>query len=220
LEHYLLYGYKKGYIPSLDFDSNFYLTAYPDVKHSKINPLLHYVLYGISEGKIIQKSESLMRKEEILNTNINLLNNYTFDEEPLVSIIILNRNGLNHLKTLFKDFKKNTNYSNYEIIIVDNASTDASIKFIKELSNKLPIKIIENKENLSFSKANNNASKIAKGEYILLLNNDIEPTYGWLNEMMGTMQSKENVGAVGAKLIFPYYFDYKSSRKSFKIQHS
>ena len=55
---------------------------------------------------------------------------------------------------------------------------------------------------------------------MLLLNNDIEPTYGWLNEMVGCILNNENVGSVGAKLIFPYYDDMKSQEKSYSIQHA
>ncbi|MDL2271090.1 glycosyltransferase family 2 protein [Methanobrevibacter sp. OttesenSCG-928-I08] len=221
LEYYLIYGYLEGHIPSLDFDPDFYLTNYVDVKNSGMNPLVHYALYGANEGKLIQKSPSILKHEEIINTNRNILSNYNFDEEPLVSIIILNRNGITHLKRLFKDFREKTNYDNFEIIIVDNASSDESLDYLKELQKNLPIKIIENDINVSFSKGNNDAAKIANGEYLLLLNNDIEPTYGWLNEMMGTMLfNDDNVGAVGAKLIFPYYFDYKNKKKSYKIQHA
>lgn len=56
-------------------------------------------------------------------------------------------------------------------------------------------------------------------ENICFFNNDIEPTYGWLNELVGTMVNNENGGAVGAKLIFPYYFN-ENKDKSFTIQHS
>lgn len=217
LTHYLVKGYKEGKSPSLDFDDDFYLKAYPDVRQAGINPLVHYMAYGINEGKIIQKSYSIRRKNEICETNLPFLANYHFDEEPLVSIIILNRDGIHHLKRLFKDFDKKTNYSNYEIIVVDNASSDDSVKYLKSLD--LPITIIENDVNVSFSKGNNNAAKIANGDYLLLLNNDIEPTYGWLNELVGTIENNDNVACVGAKLVFPYYFT-ENREKSFLIQHS
>lgn len=157
------------------------------------------------------------QKDNILKTNLSLLSNYEFDEEPLVSIIILNRDGLHHLKRLFKDFSNKTNYSNYEIIVVDNASEDGSVEYLKSLD--LNINIIENKENVSFSKGNNEAVRIANGEYVLLLNNDIEPTYGWLNEMVGTIVNNDNVASVGAKLIYPFFYD-KNIDKSFSIQHA
>ena len=217
LNHYLTKGYREGKLPSLDFDPDFYLKTYPDVKQAHLNPLLHYIAYGKSEGKIIQQAYSIRRKEEICETNLAFLSNYEFDTEPLVSIIILNRNGLTHLKRLFKDFDAKTNYSNYEIIVVDNASTDDSVSFLKSLD--LPITVIENDINVSFSKGNNDAAKIAKGQYLLLLNNDIEPTYGWLNELVGTIYYNDDVVSVGAKLIFPYYFNV-NRESSYKIQHS
>ena len=217
LKHYLTRGHLEGKLPSLDFDPDFYLKTYPDVKQSGLNPLFHYVVYGKEEGKLYQQSYSIRRKEEICETNLAFLSNYEFDEEPLVSIIILNRNGLNNLKCLFKDFDAKTNYSNYEIIVVDNASTDESVNYLKSLD--LPIRIIENDVNVSFSKGNNDAAKIANGEYLLLLNNDIEPTYGWLNEMVGAIFYNDDVVSVGAKLIFPFYFNV-NRELSYTIQHS
>lgn len=217
LTHYLAKGYREGKLPSLDFDPDFYLKTYPDVELADINPLFHYIAHGKSEGKSYQQSIAIRRKEEICETNLAFLSNYEFDSEPLVSIIILNKDGLHHLKRLFKDFDEKTNYSNYEIIVVDNASKDESVNYLKSLD--LPIRIIENDVNVSFSKGNNDASKIANGEYLLLLNNDIEPTYGWLNELVGTILNNDDVASVGAKLIFPFYYNV-NRESSFKIQHS
>ena len=217
LTHYLTKGFREGKLPSHNFDSDFYITAYPDVERAGMNPLLHYISHGRSEGKFIQQSYCIRRKEEICETNLAFLSNYKFETEPLVSIIILNKDGLNHLKRLFKDFDRKTNYSNYEIIVVDNASVDESVSYLKSLD--LPIKIIQNDVNVSFSKGNNDAAKIANGKYLLLLNNDIEPTYGWLNEMVGTIENNENVASVGAKLIFPFYFS-ENREASYGIQHS
>ena len=219
LVHYLFHGYKEGKKPTANFDLEKYLKKFPEIEKNSLNPIIHYIENN-NEGFIRKYNPFEIMKERILSTNLSFLNNYEFDEEPLVSIIILNRNGLNHLKVLFKDFDKKTNYSNYEIIVVDNASCDQSVEYLYSLKKDLPIKIIENIENVSFSKGNNDAAKIANGKYLLLLNNDIEPTYGWLNEMMGTMLNNDNVGAVGAKLIFPYYEDILNQPKSFSIQHA
>lgn len=217
LTHYLSKGHKQGKLPSLEFDTDSYLRAYNDVGYSGVNPVLHYVAYGKKEGRYYQPAYCVRRKKEICETNLAFLSNYEFDEEPLVSIIILNRNGIDHLRRLFKDFDDKTNYSNYEIIVVDNASTDDSVSYLKSLD--LPIRIIENDINVSFSKGNNDAAKIANGRYLLLLNNDIEPTYGWLNELVGTIYYNDDVASVGAKLVFPYYFN-SNRHLSYKIQHS
>ena len=214
--HYLTVGHKENKNPNAEFVTSFYNYKYPKVARYNLNPLVHYAKWGKDEGREINYFK---KRDTIINNNLIYLANYEFEIEPLVSIIILNKDGLAHLKKLFRDFSKKTNYSNYEIIVVDNASQDDSVKYLKSL-NEMDIKIIENKENVSFSKGNNDAVKIAKGEYILLLNNDIEPTYGWLNELMGTIIYNENVGAVGAKLVFPFFDDLKQQEYSFTLQHT
>jgi len=88
---------------------------------------------------------------------------------PLVSIVMLNYNGLKYLKKTIPSVFE-LDYPNYEFIIVDNGSTDGSIEFIKKFGN---IRLIENRENLGYSKGKNIGIMKAKGEYILSLDNDI-----------------------------------------------
>lgn len=220
LTHYLFHGGAEGKYPSTKFNGNKYLNQNPHLIKNNTNPLAHYILKGKKEGQKTHPINYNQQKNKILKNNLLYLHNYKFKKEPLVSIIILNRNGQHHLKRLFTKFKENTNYNNYEIIIVDNASTDQSIQYLNKIQKTLPITIIQNQTNQSFSHANNQAVQKAKGELILLLNNDIEPTYGWLNEMVGTIQKNPQIAAVGAKLIYPYYFDRISPEKSFTIQHA
>ncbi len=180
------------------------------------------LIKNFNEPENILTEEQIKEKYgEIISTNASIVNISHFeDNAPLVSIIILNRNGINHLKRLFKDFKERIQYPFYEVIVVDNASTDDSIKFLEQVLKILPLTIIKNAENKSFSQANNEAVDIAKGEYILLLNNDVEPLYGWLNEMMQTALKSDDIGAVGAKLIYPDCSNSTYNKNnSFKIQH-
>lgn len=211
MHHFLSEGYKEGKNPNSEFVTSFYKNRYNDVKET--NPFVHYLTKG--PGRKINYFDE---KNRILNTNSAFLSNYEFENEPLVSIIILNKDGLNHLKRLFDDFEYKANYSNFEIIVVDNASEDDSVNYLKSLD--LDIEVIENNENVSFAKGNNDAVKLSNGEYVLLLNNDIEPTYGWLNEMMGTIIYNDNVASVGAKLVYPYIDDPENTHKSFTIQHA
>ncbi len=132
-----------------------------------------------------------------------------------VSIIIINRNGIAHLKNLIPALLKHTDSSLYELIFVDNASTDDSISFIKKgitAHHHAPLlQLIKNTKNESFSKANNQAVALARGKYLVLLNNDIEPCADWLNNLLACANNIKNIGSVGAKLIYP---DFKRSTLS------
>ena len=175
-----------------------------------------------------EKKLSIQYKNEIRTNRKNYpARRFTFAggfSEPFVSIIILNRNGKKNLKTLFKSMKRCRFYSSFEIIIVDNDSTDDSLAYIRKMSKYFDIHCRENKTNESFSVANNKAAKKAKGDWLLFLNNDIEVTDGWLDELLEAAieKSRENpVGAVGARLIYPHIpSKEKNSPKSFCIQHA
>jgi len=135
---------------------------------------------------------------------------------PLVTIIILNRNGLSHLKNLIKYLRENTIYPNFEVIVFDNKSSDGSINFLKTVT-EIPLRVIENHFNDTFSAANNKAANEANGELLLFLNNDVMPLYGWLNQMVKTYLETKDVGLVGSKLIYPK--DY-IEKDTLKIQHN
>ena len=149
----------------------------------------------------------------------------------LVSIIVLNRNGLGHLKTLIPALLMNTCGIKYELILVDNASSDSSVAYVqnkfKEHGSIIPLQLIQNKINQTFSVANNKAAAVAKGKYLVLLNNDIEPLAGWLNYLLQCIETEHGVGSVGARLVYPYRkpsrfinpFKKKNSNSCF-IQHA
>lgn len=138
------------------------------------------------------------------------------DNPPLVSIIILTRDGLGHLQRLFENFDKLTGYQNYELIVVDNASKDGTKAYLNKLKKHINLRVVYNPENKSFSESNNIGARRANGKYLLFLNNDVSPTDGWLNHMMNTAIKSKDIGAVGAKLVYPYKLEFKNS---YKIQH-
>lgn len=215
--HYQNIGFKKGFNPSEEFNTKWYLNTYPDIKRAGVNPLLHYINYGQYEKRIprpITEQEAYQLSKKI-ESKAKAEKLFEFDENsPLVSIIILTRDGIDYLKTLFENFAETICYPNYEIIVVDNDSSDETVEYLKELSKELPIKIIENKTNESFSEANNKGVRESEGEYVLLLNNDMEPIYGWLNHMMKTYLESPEIGVVGAKLIFPFREDDPTSMRT------
>ena len=116
----------------------------------------------------------------------------------MISVIIVNFSGLKYLEDCFNSLYTNLSNLSYEIIVVDNGSTDNSISFIKENHEK--IKIIESHENLGFGKANNLGVSYAKGETILFLNNDTI----LLNDIKPAVEvlySKNNFGIVSINMV-------------------
>ncbi|RJQ37938.1 glycosyltransferase family 2 protein [Candidatus Microgenomates bacterium] len=123
----------------------------------------------------------------------------------ILSIIILNYNTkdltIACLKSLTENYKEELKKEEYEIIVVDNASTDGSVSEITKLLNKSNQKLIENQKNLGFTKGNNLAAKNAKGKYLFFLNSDTEVLDRGLVEMVDFMEKNQNVGILGAKLL-------------------
>ena len=124
--------------------------------------------------------------------------NFPLNGEPKVSIIIPTKDNSIFLRKCLRSIEYNTNYQNYEIIIVDNNSTEIETK---QYLNSLPYTILNYNGNFNFSKINNFAVSKSSGKYLLFLNDDVEVLEpNWLNEMLGICQQKD-VGVVGAKLL-------------------
>ena len=123
-----------------------------------------------------------------------------------LSIIIVNWNTKQLLLDCLGSIFKNTKDLNYEIIVVDNGSTDGSVEEIQNLKSKIQsynakFKIIKNKQNLGFAKANNQGIKIAKGKYILLLNSDTKIVDNALKRLVDFAKTKQNWGVLGPRLL-------------------
>jgi O-antigen biosynthesis protein len=121
--------------------------------------------------------------------------------EPLVSIIIPTRNGVDILKLCVDSLLDRMTYGNVEIIVVDNGSDDPlALKYLDSLRSMNRFKVIRDDGPFNYSAINNRAVAQSSGEYIVLLNNDVEViTPGWLEDMLG-MASLPGVGVVGACL--------------------
>ena len=119
-----------------------------------------------------------------------------------LSIIIVNFNTKEFLRNCLKSVIESTKNISYEIIIVDNSSHDKSVEMVKK---EFPeIRIIANKQNVGFSKANNQGVKISKeSRYILFLNSDTIIRKNVLEDMIKFMDSHKDAGAATCKLIMP-----------------
>ncbi|RJR24503.1 glycosyltransferase family 2 protein [Candidatus Microgenomates bacterium] len=129
-------------------------------------------------------------------------------KNPLVSVLIVNYNGGAVLDSCLASLKK-TDYPNFETIVVDNGSTDESIKMIKKKYKWVILS--EAKKNLGFAAGNNFAYKSSGGEYIALLNGDTEVEPGWLRKLVEFAQKHKDGAAFAAKVLF---FDDKKTLNS------
>ncbi len=129
---------------------------------------------------------------------------YPVQGEPLVSIVILNREEKDTLKACLDSILEKTTYKNYEILIVENNSSSEEIfRYYRQISTNPRIRLFRWKKEFNFSAINNFAVRHARGEYVLFLNNDVTVISGdWMEEMLGVCQ-RPDVGAVGVKLLYP-----------------
>lgn len=123
----------------------------------------------------------------------------------LVSIVIPTRDQSKLLKLCINSILGNTSYKNYEIIIVDNGSEElAAIEYLSSLASYKNIQVVSYNKPFNYSEINNFAVKnFVNGEYVLLMNNDIEIiNEDWLGEML-MHACQADIGCVGAKLLYP-----------------
>jgi hypothetical protein len=115
---------------------------------------------------------------------------------PFISIIVVNYNGQKWLELCIPSLLK-TKYPCFEIIIVDNASSDNSVSYIHE---KFPsVIVLANVKNLGYSNAVNSALSTCRGKFIAVLNNDIEVEPDWLEKLVNTLDQDDKIGIVAPK---------------------
>ena len=129
---------------------------------------------------------------------------YELTSRPLVSIIIPNKDHVDDLSRCVESIINLSTYDNYEIVIVENNSETAEIRtYYEEISRHPRVQVVEYKGDFNYSKINNFGVQYAKGEYLLLLNNDTEViTPDWMEELLMYAMRKD-VGVAGAKLYYP-----------------
>ncbi|MGH7156941.1 MAG: glycosyltransferase family 2 protein [Candidatus Saccharimonadales bacterium] len=114
---------------------------------------------------------------------------------PLVSIVIVNWNGLDDTKLCLRHLKDQL-YQNFEIIVVDNGSDDGSVDYLRKLKN---IILVENPKNLGFTGGHIAGYKVTQGDFILLLNNDAIMDEHYLQKAVRQMTEDDKIGALGGR---------------------
>lgn len=129
---------------------------------------------------------------------------YDVQGEPLVSVIIPNKDEKETLKKCLDSILEKTTYRNFEIIVVENNSkTNEIFEYYKEIDRRNRIHVVYWDREFNYSAINNFGIRHAKGDYLICLNNDMEVINGdWIEEMLGHCQ-RPGTGLVGARLYYP-----------------
>ena len=163
-------------------------------------------------GKIALQEHWKAEKVNVEVSQSNLFQSHQFSihQMPLISIIIPFRDHWNLTKKAIDSILKKSTYHHFEILLIDNQSSiETQQKMIEYVKNYHQIKLLTYDDVFNFSAINNFAVEQAKGDYLVLLNNDVEVLSNhWLEKMLGYAQHQQ-IGAVGTKLYYP----------DFSIQH-
>ena len=130
---------------------------------------------------------------------------YLYDKEPKISIVIPSKDHKDILEKCIASIYEKTNYKNYEVIIVDNNTSELdALEYLDMINSKYDnLEVIKDPSEFNFSRINNDAIKTLKTDYVVLLNNDTEIiTPDWLSIMVGYAM-QDHIGTVGVKLLYP-----------------
>lgn len=182
-------------------------------------------LYWVDDNALSQREANEINSIRAIyqNRHAALLHAFT---TPKVSIIIPLYNQVNFTANCLEKLFMHTFASQYELILVDNGSTDRTEELLAVLPST--VKIIRNKENLGFAKASNQGAAVAKGKYLLFLNNDTEPLEDWLKPLVKILDTDPAVAAVGSKLLYAdntlqhagvLVFNHYSTKNLLRLNH-
>jgi GT2 family glycosyltransferase len=136
----------------------------------------------------------------ILTNSFDLGLGLVTSSAPRVTILIPVHNNWSVTFRCLMALQRNFDTTHYEVILIDDASTDATVEFTRNLRG---IRVLRIEKNVGFLHAVNLGAKFAKGEYLAILNNDTEPLSGWLDNLTTVLQSDKSIAVAGSKLIYP-----------------
>lgn len=125
--------------------------------------------------------------------------------EILVSVLVLNYHGCRFLPQLLAHLQQQT-VDNFELIFIDNASYDGSVALVEQLCTEcnIPHTVVQNTTNLGFAPACNQGNRLARGQWLALLNNDAWPEPQWLETLLVATKHDSKIGMVASKMLFAH----------------
>lgn len=200
LLHYLRFGAQMHLDPSPIFSHSKYLTINFQLDRSPLNPLYHFMKYGVSENRTFSELFRIENTHKVFtNSEYSPLENL-----PRVAVLIPVYNNWLWTDRALRSLRTAKTNVPFQVYVVDDKSTDNSLAFLEA---KYPeVKVIRNKENLGFLRSCNRAMKTiavsGKFDFIFLLNNDAEVLDDFLNEPYSMMKEDEKIALVGSKLVY------------------
>ncbi|HBS55811.1 MAG TPA: glycosyl transferase, partial [Stenotrophomonas sp.] len=155
-------------------------------------------LAEVDDGSLLASRQAFAARQTWLHRAEALDDALSSISEPLISIVVLTYNNLGYTKQCLHSLEVNTDYENVEIIVVDNASSDDSPAYLAEWEQGAANRrFIANQSNLGFSAGNNVGLDVARGDYLVVLNNDTYVTPGWLRTLRNQLRRRADAGLVG-----------------------
>lgn len=188
----------KSYLNSLNVPSENILNIVDNISRESVidvSSIFSQLLQLVQDDELYYLSEKEINEDENLDRLI-----FNPSVHPKISIIIPVYNQFSFTYMTLKSLIDNVSYSNFEVIIVDDCSTEIKIQ---ELEKKVEnITILRNEQNMGFLRSCNYAVTFAKGEYIVLLNNDVLVQKNWLESLYETIIEDSSIGIIGSKFLF------------------
>ena len=166
------------------------------IKETILHPVKSISLYTTDEGRNLMEGDMKIGAAYRIHGKLRFVK----EGHPMVSIVIPVYNQIHYTYACLLSILDHTKNVDYEIIIADDVSTDATAELSKFTEN---VVICRNETNQGFLRNCNQAAKSARGKYIMFLNNDTQVTDGWLDSLVNLIESDPSIGMVGSKLVYP-----------------
>lgn len=136
-----------------------------------------------------------------MNNSLSVNHPGDMTQKPTISVVIPNLNGARYLQSCLSSLERQV-FKDFEVIVVDNGSSDDSVSLIKK--EFLWVKLKELPENIGFAAACNIGIKASGGKYVALLNNDTEVAPQWLEGLQAVIEKDEKIGMVASKILLSF----------------
>ncbi|RFZ80881.1 glycosyltransferase [Lacrimispora amygdalina] len=166
------------------------------MKETILHPIKSISLYTTDEGRNLMEGDMKIGEEYRIHGKLRFVK----EGHPMVSIVIPVYNQIHYTYACLLSILEHTKNVDYEVIIADDVSSDATAELSKFTEN---VVICRNETNQGFLRNCNQAAKSARGKYIMFLNNDTQVTDGWLDSLVNLIESDSSIGMVGSKLVYP-----------------